>query len=116
MGYTLGQAAEATGKTKGAISKAIQKGRVSAIRNEDGSYNIDPAELHRVYDPVSPQRDSAPYNGIPKETENLLKIKELEARLEAADQEKRILYDQISDLRALTGMNGANRPKNKHSS
>jgi excisionase family DNA binding protein len=49
MSYTLGQAAKATGKSKPTIQRAIQSGRMSAKRNDDGSYLIDPAELHRVF-------------------------------------------------------------------
>jgi hypothetical protein len=47
--YTLGQAARATGKAKPTIARAIQTGRISASRADDGSWAIDPAELHRVY-------------------------------------------------------------------
>jgi hypothetical protein len=47
--YTLGEAARASGKSKSTIAKAIKNGRVSAVRGVDGSYQIDPAELHRVY-------------------------------------------------------------------
>ena len=50
--YTLGTAAKATGMTKSAIFKAIKKGRISARKNEMGRYDIDPAELHRVYPPL----------------------------------------------------------------
>jgi hypothetical protein len=53
MGYTLGQAATATGKTKTTIAKAISNGRISAIKDEFGRYAIDPAELHRVYPPLT---------------------------------------------------------------
>lgn len=49
MTYTLGQAAKATGKSKPTIQRAIKSGKMSAIKNEDGSYLIDPAELHRVF-------------------------------------------------------------------
>ena len=49
MKYTLGQAAKAVGKAKGTISNAIKSGRLSANRNDKGQYEIDPAELHRVY-------------------------------------------------------------------
>lgn len=49
MMYTLGQAAKATGKAKGTISNAIKNGRLSASRNDKGEYEIDGAELHRVY-------------------------------------------------------------------
>lgn len=49
MLYTLGQAAKAVGKAKGTIKNAIDKGRISASKNEAGEYQIDPSELHRVY-------------------------------------------------------------------
>ncbi|HRW57963.1 MAG TPA: hypothetical protein P5185_09415, partial [Oscillospiraceae bacterium] len=50
--YSLKEAATQTGRGKPAILKAIQKGRISAKKNELGEWQIDPAELHRVY-PVS---------------------------------------------------------------
>src|ERR1700753_3991404 len=56
MAYTVGQAAKATGKSKPTISRAIKTGALSAIKNENGSYTIDPAELHRVFPPI--QRSS----------------------------------------------------------
>ena len=52
MTYTLGQAALAVGKSKGALSKAIKTGRISATKLDNGSYSIDPSELHRVYKPA----------------------------------------------------------------
>jgi hypothetical protein len=53
MKYTLGQAAKATGKAKNTISRAISKGTITAVRKDNGSYEIDPAELHRVYPAVT---------------------------------------------------------------
>lgn len=52
MVYTLGEAARATGKSKATISKAIKSGRVSARKDETGTFHIDPSELHRVYPPT----------------------------------------------------------------
>ena len=49
MGYSLGQAARAAGKSKTTINRAIKSGRLSASRRDDGSYEIDPAELGRAY-------------------------------------------------------------------
>ncbi len=54
MTYTLGEAAKATGKSKPTIHRAIKSGKISATKKADGSYAIDPAELHRVY-PVLPR-------------------------------------------------------------
>ena len=53
MSYTLGEAAKAVGKSKGTISKAIKSGKISAVKQENGSFRIEAAELHRVYPPVS---------------------------------------------------------------
>jgi len=50
---TLGQASRETGVHKSTISRAIQDGRLSANHNEHGHYQIDPAELFRVFDPIS---------------------------------------------------------------
>jgi hypothetical protein len=53
MPYTLGQAAKAAGRTKTTLQEAIKKGRISATKDALGRYQIDPAELHRVYAPVT---------------------------------------------------------------
>lgn len=49
MAHTLGEAAKAAGVSKTTLRRAIQSGRLSAIRRHDGSYEIDPAELHRAF-------------------------------------------------------------------
>ena len=59
--YTLGQAARACGRSKSALSRDVKSGKLSATRNADGSLGIDPAELHRLYEPVS--RSNRPSNG-----------------------------------------------------
>jgi hypothetical protein len=51
--YSLGQAAKATGRNKATIFQALKSGRMSAPKDEQGRYLIDPAELHRLYPPVS---------------------------------------------------------------
>ena len=64
MVYTLGEAAKATGKSKATISKAIKNGRISAIKDEVGTFQIDPSELHRVY----PATASSKQNETPNHT------------------------------------------------
>jgi hypothetical protein len=49
MGYSLGEAAKAAGISKTSIHRAVKSGRLSASRTEAGGYDIDPAELSRVY-------------------------------------------------------------------
>jgi hypothetical protein len=77
--YTLGTAAKATGKTKGTIQKAIVKGRISAQKNDIGEWQIDPAELHRVYPPRQPQSEREETQPTPEG--NTLKISLLEAEV-----------------------------------
>jgi len=56
---TLGQAAKETGLSKPSISKAIKTGRLSAVKTENGEYQIDPVELFRVYPVTSkPKADT----------------------------------------------------------
>ena len=84
--YTLGTAAKATGKSKTTIQRAISKGKISAQKDEDGSYSIDPSELHRVFlrvthetVPHEPNVDTArPHDETP---ELRAKIEALEAML-----------------------------------
>jgi hypothetical protein len=47
--YSLKQAADAVGRGKPAVLKAIKSGRISAKKDDNGQWQIDPAELHRVY-------------------------------------------------------------------
>ncbi|WP_156117914.1 DNA-binding protein [Paracoccus sp. PAMC 22219] len=49
MSWSISQAAKETGLSKSTISRAIKAGRVSALRQDDGAYLIEPAELFRVY-------------------------------------------------------------------
>lgn len=51
---SLREAAEQTGVSKSTIFRAIKAGRMSAPRNDDGEFQIDPAELFRVYPPKAP--------------------------------------------------------------
>jgi excisionase family DNA binding protein len=101
MPYTLGQAAKATGLSKPTISDAIKKGRISAVKKENGSFEIDPAELHRVYPPVASHASK-----IEAETERFLtldltaKIMVLEAQVKAISELKDQISAERDDLRA----------------
>lgn len=99
MAYTLGVAAKVTGKSKATISKAIKDGRISAIKGEAGAFSIDPAELHRVY-PITISSEQNQTSSKTQETaENAGLIKELQARLEAANERLADKEIVISDLR-----------------
>lgn len=100
MGYTLGEAARATGKTKATISKAIKRGAISATRGDGGEYDIDPAELHRVY-PLATSRPAheAVSASTPVNIDLFIETRELKAKLEAISERERLKDQMIEDLR-----------------
>lgn len=91
---SMTEAAKQAGVSKATIHRAIKAGRLSASRQEDGSYEIDPAELFRVYKPVrhltpvSVRQDATPSETGAKPHE----IERLEARV-------RDLEERVSDLK-----------------
>jgi hypothetical protein len=102
MSYTLGDAAKATGKSKTTLHRAIKSGRISASKAEDGSYAIDPSELHRVFPAVTVETPSVPllrndmeHHGNTLET---LRIK-LEMQEKERERERALLQETIADLR-----------------
>ena len=103
MSYTLGEAAKVTGMSKAAISRAIKNHTISAEKQNNGSYKIDPAELHRVYPAISAQqaeqqvksRSTSASDATEVNTEN----RELRAKLEAATQRLSDKDAVIDDLR-----------------
>lgn len=71
MSWSVSRAARETGLSKSTISRAIKSGRISAARQYDGSYLIEPAELFRVYprniaQPLSDARHDAVRNPLEK--------------------------------------------------
>jgi excisionase family DNA binding protein len=108
MKHSLTSAATATGISKSTIYRAIKSGKMSAIF-EDGVYKIDPAELHRVFSPVSVERiikeemtqsETVGETSLLKLEVEFLKqqlererdfVKSLERRLDESDAERRKL-------------------------
>ena len=103
MAYTLGEAAKATGISKASISRAINSGRISAIKKDDGSFSIEPVELHRVYPPKSAAPVAETVIGKPRNTDadtrNGSDSNVLQARLDAALEQLRDREGTIDDLR-----------------
>ena len=52
MSFDLSSAAAATGVNRSTILRAIKAGRISTQRDETNGWQIDPAELHRVFPPL----------------------------------------------------------------
>lgn len=96
--YSLKQAADAVGRGKPAILKAIKNGRISAKKDDNGQWQIDPAELHRVYPVAAAGNGSDTATGerqeTPKESSGVAPQTEvLRERLAEKDE-------LIADLRA----------------
>lgn len=60
MGYSASKAAKAAGVSVPTITRAIKGGKISAQKLDGGGYDIDPAELHRVFKPVSHETPETP--------------------------------------------------------
>jgi hypothetical protein len=113
VAHTLGQAAKAAGVSKTTLRRAIENGRLSASRNDDGSYEIDPAELHRAFpshsDGSGTMARSVTVNGtggLQVEVEMLRErltekddvIRDLRARLDAEAEERRQAQARLTAL------------------
>ena len=83
--YTLTQAAEATGMTRQGVLAAIRRGTVSAKKNAQGQWEIDPAELHRVYALVNSPAPHVDSNDTQPVTPQVDTLADLEKRLAVAE-------------------------------
>jgi len=112
MVYTLGAAAKATGLTKSGLAKAIKSGRISAVRNENGSYAIDPAEVHRVFplveDDGQPKPESVQLDTAGRLSELAIKLESLQEQLnrerEWSRELSRRLDEEAAERRKLTAL------------
>lgn len=106
--FTLGEAAKQARVSKPTLSKAIKNGRISAEKQPDGSYRIQPAELFRVYPPETHENglDRSEFDERETGNENRLVAEQvgvLRERLalltDERERERQQLTDQIEDLR-----------------
>src|SRR4051794_2822721 len=113
MAYSLAQAATATGRDRSTLLKAIKRGKVSATRDSaTGAWQVDPAELARVYGIGNSEDNSAPgTSGSQADSATLVAAKDAliaEQRETIADLRRRLdtatgqLGDALSQVRALT--------------
>lgn len=96
MNISLSDAAKLVGMSKNGIVKAIKNGKISGQKNVHGQWEVDPAELTRVYKPIetaelvsanknAPVRDSEP-------NENMALKREVELQREQIN----LLRDQLA--------------------
>jgi excisionase family DNA binding protein len=98
MAYTLATAAEAAKVTKPTVFRWIKKGLISATMAENGTYRIEPAELHRYLDSVAKETlpsetakqtetpSDTPADTLPEMIALRFEVEKLRALLEAEKQ------------------------------
>ncbi len=105
MKFTLKQAADAVGKDRSTLQRAIKNGRMSASINELGNYEIDAAELYRVFDAVARNNANATdIDAVPVQVDVLQQqvqmqrefIATLEKLLDEAHADKRRLMQLLT--------------------
>lgn len=96
MGYSLGQAAKAAGRSKTTVHRAIAGGRLSAARTESGGWSIDPAELARVFPADSSGNGLVERIGTEPPAEELAQVRADRDRFRALAEER---DETIRDLR-----------------
>ncbi|WP_103336503.1 hypothetical protein [Pseudotabrizicola formosa] len=99
MVYTLGEAEQATGKSRSTICAAIKSGRIAARKDATGMFHIDPSELHRIY-PRRVYTEHKPASARPPEDSGAeAALREVQARLDAAQARLAEKDSLIADLR-----------------
>src|SRR4051812_15716267 len=97
-------AAELTGKDRSSIIRAIEHGRLSASRDARSRYQIDPAELERVYGAlrapdarIDEGNDAMPQHA----SDRAMRIAALEREVELLREMQRQWEDERSFLRGM---------------
>ena len=102
MPYTLKQASAATGRERTTLLRGSNPAALGHARRSYRLLDHEPSELHRVYPPAeSTCADDGDAEARTPDalTEALAEIRELRARLEAAEDGIRLREDVIADLR-----------------
>lgn len=94
MYLSLGQAAKETGKSKSVISNALHSGRLSGKKTDKGGWEIDPAELFRVFVKQNTKEREKEQNETPENpTQNLFLEQEIRHLQEQLDRERELNRD-----------------------
>lgn len=101
---TLSQAARAASKSKSTLNRAIKSGRLSATRNADGTFSIDPSELARAFPQNCSQSEPATHHkpvlerlGTDQSSQIVMLEQLLEREREALAREREVSADLKED-------------------
>ena len=96
MSYTLGEAAKAAGVSKTSVRRAMDSGKISAVKDDFGRWQIEPAELHRIYPPKTGTDTGT-------DTGNSQKEPNSNSSNSALQVEVKLLREMIDDLKKERG-------------
>ena len=88
MHLTLSQAAKHVGINKATLSRYIKQGKISAVKQEDGSYHIDPSELDRLRELMGADTRDVTPSIQPSSTGEVALLRELLAEKDRTMAEK----------------------------
>lgn len=97
---TLGQAAEMCGWSKGALSKAIKSGQMSVHAKTKAGFQLDPAEVLRVFPKKTETQDNEQLETLQKHSGNSVLSAEVEAlrqQIATAELERTREREQLTD-------------------
>ena len=95
MPLTLAEAAQATGLNRSTILRAIKSGKISGARDDNGSWSVEPVELHRVFPPAA-----AMVKAMPQDAQTDSLVADLRAQL-AEMRAQRDAWQGIAERLAL---------------
>lgn len=112
---SLRQAAAAFSVSRTTLTKHLNCGKISGLRDDAGQWQIDPAELIRVYKPRASQSRTSPAQSVQPMLENgdttrlpepalanlAVRLAEAEAKLAAECEKTTLLERHLDDLRRL---------------
>ena len=99
--------------SRATLTKALSDGKISAEKNDAGHWQIDPAELARVYAPRAPQkavsraspgqvsRDEPGQSTGPDTVDMAARLARAEAALDAEREKVDLLQRNLDDLRRM---------------
>jgi len=98
--YTIGQAAEATGKAKSTIKKAIDNSELSVFEKTKRGFKIEASELDRVFPFLNVERTENVQEAQIETSRKAIENSVLRAKFEASEQRYEDAEKTIEDLRA----------------
>jgi hypothetical protein len=102
MPLTLNEASRQSGFAKSSLSQAVSKGRLAAVRRENGTFAIDEAELTRFAEANAPPVRVDRVKTLPSERSGTAIDELVDARVRADVAEKMlvVLQAQLAEMKA----------------